>query len=428
MPIAPADLRIEVRWIAPMSARNVVLEDHSLLVRDGRILDILPSAAAAERYSATAVLSRNTHLLMPGMINAQSGAAALLSRAANGGAVHTAAQTDAARIERMANADFARDGTLAAVAEMLKSGITCFCDRYYFPEETARAAAEQGMRAMIGMPVTDRVTPWAKDAGQSLTRALELRDRHKSNPLITTAFAPLAANTLSDASLQRLATLADELDAGIMIDLHQSTRDVDECVAAHGMRPLERLWNLGLLTPALNAVHMVHLDAADMALAQRTGVSVTMCPQGDMQRGQGLPPIAAFAAARVRVGIGSAGAAVLGHDIWGNMKIVALLTNAWDALRAATHGGAAVLGLESDVGSLETGKWADLCCVDLSGPGTQPIGDPLTQLVFGGARDIVSDVWVAGRQLLSGGELTRLDWADVAGRSAAWAARIAARG
>src|ERR1700735_5614534 len=179
MPIAPVDLRIEVRWIAPMTARNVVLEDHSLLVRDGRILDILPSAAAAERYSATAVLTRNSHLLMPGMINAQSAAATLLSRGANGAAGASGA---AARIE--ANADFARDGTLAAIAEMLKSGITCFCDRDYFPEETARTANEQGMRAMVGMPATDGVTPWAKDAAQSLTRALELRDRHKGDPLI----------------------------------------------------------------------------------------------------------------------------------------------------------------------------------------------------------------------------------------------------
>ena len=417
MPIAPADLRIEVRWIAPMTARNVVLEDHSLLVRDGRILDILPSAAAAERYSATAVLTRNSHLLMPGMINAQSAAATLLSRGANGGA---------ARLE--ATADFARDGTLAAIAEMLKSGITCFCDRDYFPEETARTANEQGMRAMVGMPVTDGVTPWAKDAAQSLTRALELRDRHKGDPLISTAFAPLAANSLSDATFSRLATLADELDAGIMVDLHQSSREIDACIAAHGMRPLERLWKLGLLTPALNAAHMVHLDSADMNLMQRTGISVTVCPQGDLMPGARLAPIAAFSAAGVRLGIGSAGAAAMGHDIWGNMKIVALLVDAWQALRAATHGGAAVLGLENEVGSLEAGKWADLCCVDLSGPGTQPISDPLPQLVFGGARDIVSDVWVAGRQLLSGGELTRLDWSEVAARSQAWAARMAARG
>jgi 5-methylthioadenosine/S-adenosylhomocysteine deaminase len=417
MPIAPADLRIEVRWIAPMTARNVVLEDHSLLVRDGRILDILPSAAAAERYSATAVLTRNSHLLMPGMINAQSAAATLLSRGANAGA---------ARLE--ATADFARDGTLAAIAEMLKSGITCFCDRDYFPEETARTANEQGMRAMVGMPVTDGVTPWAKDAAQSLTRALELRDRHKGDPLISTAFAPLAANSLSDATFSRLATLADELDAGIMVDLHQSSREIDACIAAHGMRPLERLWKLGLLTPALNAAHMVHLDSADMNLMQRTGISVTVCPQGDLVPGARLAPIAAFSAAGVRLGIGSAGAAAMGHDIWGNMKIVALLVDAWQALRAATHGGAAVLGLENEVGSLEAGKWADLCCVDLSGPGTQPISDPLPQLVFGGARDIVSDVWVAGRQLLSGGELTRLDWSEVAARSQAWAARMAARG
>ena len=416
MPIA-ADLCIEVRWIVPMTARNAVLEHHSLLVRDGRILDVLPSALALQRYRATAVLSRNSHLLLPGMINAQSAAAALLSRSANGGA---------AQIE--ANADFARDGTLAAIAEMLKSGISCFCDRDYFPEETARSAHEQGMRAVIGMPVADGVTPWAQDAAQSLSRALKLRDRHKGDPLLSTAFAPLAANSLSDATFLRLATLADELDAGIMVDLHQSTREIDECVAAHGMRPLERLWKLGLLTPALNAAHMVHLDTADLSLAQRTGISVTVCPQADMRLGANLPPIAALTAAGVRLGIGSAGAAALGHDIWGNMKIVALLSNAWDALRAATYGGAAVLGLENEVGSLETGKWADLCCVDLSGPGTQPIGDPLTQLVFGGARDIVSDVWVAGRQLLSGGELTRLDWSEVAARSQAWAARMAARG
>ncbi|HEX3396911.1 MAG TPA: amidohydrolase family protein [Steroidobacteraceae bacterium] len=416
MPIAPADLRIEVRWVAPMTARNAVLEDHSLLVRDGRILDILPSAVAAERYSATAVLQRNSHLLMPGMVNVQSAAAMLLFRGANGGA----------RTE--VKAEFARDGTLAAIAEMLKSGITCFCDRYYFPEETARTAHEQGMRAMIGMPVIDAATPWAKDAAQALTRALNLRDKFRGDPLLSTAFAPLAANTLSDATFARLVTLADELDAGIMIDLHQSMHEIEECAGMHGVRPIQRLWNLGLLTPALNAAHMVHLNAADIGLMQRTGISVTVCPQADMRCRAGLPPIAAISAAGVRIGIGSAGAETWAHDIWGDMKIVALLTNAWDALRAATHGGAAVLGLDGEVGTLEIGKWADLCCLDLSGPGTQPVRDPLTQLVFGGGRDIVSDVWVAGRQLLSGGELTRLDWPEVAARAAAWTGRSVKRG
>ena len=401
-----------------MTARNALLEDHSLLVRDGRILDILPTSAAATRYSATAVLQRNSHLLMPGLVNAQTDAASLLLRGAK-------QQTSA--IDRVVNPDFARDGTLAAIAEMLKSGISCFCDRSYFPEETLRTANEQGMRVVVGMPVTETQTPWANGAAQSLTRSLGLRDKYKGDPLVSTAFAPRTPNTLSDETFARLVTLADELDAGILIDLHQSLHEIAACQETHGMRPIERLWRLGLLTPALNALHMVHLTAADLSLMQRTGISVTLCPQWDLKFGGSLPQIAAIAAAGVRLGLGSGGAA-LSQDVWGDMKIAALLTSAWDGLHAATLGGAAALGLEDEVGALEVGKWADLCCVDLSGPATQPLGDPLAQLVFSGGRDIVSDVWVAGRQLLSGGELTRLDWPDVAARSAAWPMRLNARG
>ena len=401
-----------------MTARNALLEDHSLVVRDGRILDILPSSTAAMRYSATAVLQRNSHLLMPGMVNAQTDAASLLYRSAKG---------RASAIERIVNPDFARDGTLAAIAEMLKSGISCFCDRSYFPEETLRTANEQGMRVVVGMPVTETATPWANTAAQSLTRSLGLRDKYKGDPLVSTAFAPRAPNTLSDATFARLVTLADELDAGILIDVHQSLHEIAACLEMHGMRPIERLWQLGLLTPALNALHVVHLTAAEMSQMQRTGVSITLCPQWDLQSGGSLPEIAALAESGVRLGLGSGGAA-LSQDVWGDMKIVALLTDAWNGLHAATRGGAAALGLESEVGTLENGKWADLCCVDLSGPATQPLGDPLAQLVFGGGRDIVSDVWVAGRQLLSGGELTRLDWPDVAARSAAWPLRLNARG
>jgi 5-methylthioadenosine/S-adenosylhomocysteine deaminase len=419
MPIIAADLRIEARWIAPMTAKDAVLKDHSLLVRDGRILDILPSAAATDRYSAAAVLQRNAHLLMPGMINAKSAAATQMLRGANG---------DAAALERTVNPEFARDGTMASIAEMLKSGITCFCDRSFFPEETVRAANEQGMRAMVAMPVTETPTPWAHDAAQSVSRALKLRDQFKTEPLISTGFAPLSANQLSDASFARLATLADELDAGILIDLHQSAGEIDQCRTAYGMRPIERLFSLGLLTPALNAAHVVHLSDSDLSLMQRTGMSATLCPQADLKLGNGLPPIAALCAAGVRLSLGSGGAAPLSRDLWGDMKIAGLLSSAWEALFAATRGGAAVLGLESDIGTLEGGKWADLCCVDLSGPGTQPLGDPVSQIVFGGGRDLVSDVWVAGRQLLSGGELTRLDWTEVSARSAAWAARMNVRG
>lgn len=411
-----------------MTARGRVLENHSLVVRDGRILDLLPSADAADRYAATVALERPAHLLMPGMINAHTRAALSLLRGRD---------TPLAALEtHFVGSEFVRDGVLAAVAEMLISGITCFGDRYYYPDETARAAGEQGMRAVIGLPVAETVSPWAKSASEYLTAGLRVRDEFAGHPLISTVFAPHAPDQVSDATFARIVTLADELDAGIVIDLHESADAIARSVAVHGSRPIERLWQLGMLTPALNAVHMRYAAPADVALAQRTGISISLGPSSSLACEQQLPPVASFVAAGIRVGLGTGGGY---QDLWGEMKLFALVMSsmrrpgepdytAWDALAVVTRGSASVLGLDVDVGTLETGKWADLCCVDLGGPATQPLNDPVKQLVFCGGRDIVSDVWVAGRQLLSEGELSRLDWSRVAARAAAWTARMNSRG
>ena len=380
-----------------MTARELVLEHHSLLVRDGRILEILPTRRAAERYSASVTLTRAAHLLMPGMVNVDA---------------HGAQNSD---------------GVLRAIAQMLKSGITSFTDRRSPPDAAARAAQDQGMRVLIGMPVAESATPWAKSAPEYLSRALALRDEYRGHPLVSTAFAPLAANSLKDATFARLATLADELDAGIMLDVNASAAEILECDTEHGVRPLQRLWNLGLLTPALNAVHMVAANAADLELAQRAGISVSLCPQMNLYAGWGLPPAAALVAARIRFGLGSGNAAPLGDAVWGEMKLLALMLHAadlgatpwsaWDAAAAATHGGAAILGLDAEIGTLETGKWADLCCVDLEGLGERA-RDPVQAIVYAGSPDMVTDVWVAGRQLLSQRELTRLDWPTLAASAA----------
>jgi 5-methylthioadenosine/S-adenosylhomocysteine deaminase len=424
MPAVLADLCIDARWIVPMTVPGRVLENHTLVVRDGRILDLLPSADATLRYAATVVLQRPAHLLMPGMVNTATHAAMSLFRGVG--------PRVAALEQRFVGPEFVRDGVAAAVAEMLGSGITCFADRYYFPDETARAASELGMRAVIGMPVAETPSLWAKSGAEYLTRALRVRDEYKDHPLISSAFAPHAPNTVSDATFARIATLADELDAGIVIDVHESAAEIAASIARYGMRPIERLWKLGLLTPALIAVHMAHATAEDIDLARRTGISISLCPQSNLKHGCGLPPVTAFAASGIRLGVGSGdGTPYQNQDVWGEMKLLALMScagtaplSAWDALAMATRGGAAVLGLDGDVGTLESGKWADLCCADLGSPATSPLCDPVTQLVFCGGRDIVSDVWVAGRQLLSDGEMTRLDWPSVAARANAWAERL----
>jgi 5-methylthioadenosine/S-adenosylhomocysteine deaminase len=418
-----------------MARREELLEEHTLVVRDGRILEVLPNAACERAYASRIVLDLPHHVLMPGLVNA---------RTAIGGSCGDAG---GARFEPRAG--------LIGIANMLKAGITCFCDVGYFPREVAQLAAAQGMRALIGLPVAEHASAWAPNAAECLTRDLSLRDEYKGHPGIATAFAPLDSTALSDATFARLRTLADELDAGVLIGLGESQRDIDASLQRHGVRPLERLGRLGLLTPALTAAHMVHLDDRDLALAAQSGMAVTLCLASDLERGEGWAPIAALGAAGLRLSLGTEGA-VCGnaHDLWTEIKLLSLLSpyapsprarspsalgadrdqaagmsaaagvsaaagagaavglRPWDTLAAATRGGAAALGLDTEIGTLEAGKWADLCSVDLSGPSTQPILDPLRHVVHTGGRDLVSDVWVAGRQLLCKGRFTRLDLRD----------------
>jgi 5-methylthioadenosine/S-adenosylhomocysteine deaminase len=400
MPATPSDVNIKARWIAPMSGEGEVLEAHTLVIRDGRILDVLPHQAAAERYSARVELDRPNHLAMPGLVNART-------RLAVNGA-NPSAQ------------GFWPDGALLCIANMLKAGITCFGGAGYFPREVAALATAQGLRAVVGLPVAEHSSAWAQGPGEYLTRALQLRDEYKGHPSISTRFAPLGAAALGDDTLGRLATLAAELDAGLLVSLHESRNDVEVSLRRWGKRPLQRFSDLGLLGPTATVAHVTHLDSADLDLVRRSGAAVTLCLESGLKRGQGLPPIEALCAAPVRVSLGSEGEFCgPGQDLWSEMRLMALHSpgmSAASVLGAATRGGAAALGLESETGTLEPGKWADVCCVDLSGPATQPPDDPLLNLVFAGGRDLVSDVWIAGRHLLAEGRFTRLDWPALASR------------
>jgi 5-methylthioadenosine/S-adenosylhomocysteine deaminase len=220
------------------------------------------------------------------------------------------------------------------------------------------------------------------------------------------------------------------------MDLHESAAAVRDSLATFGRRPIERLDAFGMMTPALTAVHMVAVTPGDIALAQRSGIAVCLCPETDLRRGTGPPPIAALAAAGLRWCLG--GGARGDASPWSAVRLAALLSGAggadtdapgvWDVLAAATRGGAAAFGLDAEIGTLEVGKWADLCCIDFGAPALSPSFELLEPLVFAGSRDMVADVWVAGRQLLADGTLTRLDWPGVAAHADEWAARITAEG
>jgi 5-methylthioadenosine/S-adenosylhomocysteine deaminase len=396
-------MHIAARWVVPMKDVGELLEEHTLVMRDGRILDVLPTRTASERYAPRVTLERPAHLLMPGLVNARTRSGP--PRAVGG------FEADEHR--------FDDDAALLAIADMLRSGVTAFCDIGYFPGEAARIAAHQGLRAVIGLPLDDRPGPWARDFAECLTRAIRLRDEYKGHPSISTAFAPLRVHALDATTLARIGTLAAELDAAVLVSVHDSLQAVDECVARHAARPLARLEDAGLLTPALCASHLGHLDASEIELVRRAGIGTVLCLASDLLRGNGLPAIDALSSLRIALGTD---AAICGsaHDLWTEIKLHALHAAGGArpeaALVAATRGGAAVLGLDAEVGTLEPGKWADVCCIGLRGPAVRAAGDTLRQLALTGGRDLVSDVWVAGRQLVSEGQFTRLDWAALSRR------------
>ncbi|HEY2682535.1 MAG TPA: amidohydrolase family protein [Steroidobacteraceae bacterium] len=406
MPAEVADLRIDAQFIVPMNSHDTMLRAHSLLIRDGHIVEILPTDEAQRRYQAAGVVERKAHLLLPGLINADAEAAMSLTRVMG--------EQDAAGIAARLGPEFVYDSVLRAMAEMLRSGVTCFLDRFYAPQESAQAVHDQGMRAVVGLPLTNTPSPWAANAGEYLSRALKLRDEYRSHPLITTCFAPLDVHRLADEPLRRLATLADELEAGIAVDLS------DGATAECG--PLTRLKELNLLTPSFTALHPKALAADELALAQRAGIGFCLSPQLTLGS-RGAASIAALAESGVKLAIASAGARTLRYDVWGEMRIAASLLKgaggAHQALALCTSAAATALGLE-DVGTLAPGKWADICCLDLSHPATFAGREDLRTIVCCADRDCVSDVWVAGRALLSNRELVRLDWQAVAAKARNW--------
>lgn len=431
------DTLIHSRWIAPVEPAATLLEHHSLVIHEGRILDILPTGQALTTYTASVEHSLDRHLLIPGLINAHTHAAmSLLRGLADDLPLNDWLNDHIWPAEsRWVNEEFVHDGTQLAMAEMLRCGTTCFNDMYYFPDITARVAASCGMRASVGLIVLDFPTVWAHDADEYISRGLAVHDQYRGDPLIKTLFAPHAPYTVSDKPLEHIRVLADELDIGIHMHVHETVDEVDKAIELTGKRPLQRLQDLGLLSPAMLAVHMTQLSAEEISLYAASGGHVVHCPESNLKLASGFCPAQALHAAGINIALGTDGAASNNDlDMLGEMRTAALLGKAVsdDAsalpahtiLEMATLNGARALGIDADAGSLLRGKWADIAAVCLDTIESQPVYNPVSQLVYACGREQVTDVWVAGRQLLKDRRLTTLDDNDILERTRDWRARI----
>jgi len=435
----PADFVLRPRWVVTVDDADRVLSDHAVGVRDGRILDIVPGDEAGAHWPDAEVQSMRDHALMPGLVNAHTHAAmSLLRGLADDLPLQEWLHEHIWPAEgRWVDERFVHDGVELAFAEMLAGGTTCLNDMYFFPEVTARLAAETGMRATVAMILLDFPTQYAQGPDEYFQKGLALHDRYRNHPLVRTAFGPHAPYTVSDEPLERLRTYADELEVPIQMHVHETAFECDSSVREHGTRPLARLERLGLLSPALAAVHMVHLDDDEIAAVARAGASVIHCPESNLKLASGFCPVEKLRAAGINVALGTDGAASNNDlDMFGEMRSAALLAKAVAgdaaavpaeyALRMATINGARAMGIDDITGSIEAGKAADLVAVNLGMLETQPVFDVTSQLVYSAGRHQVSDVWVAGRQQVRDGRLVTLDAADIRARAESWQARIAA--
>ncbi len=430
------DTLITARWIIPVIPATV-LNDHAIAIRDGKIVAILPTAEATTTYTATQVIDYPQHALLPGFINAHSHAAMnLLKGIADDLPLDTWLQDHIWPAEaRWLSETFVRDGTNLAIAEMIRSGTTTFNDMYLFPDIAAECAARAGIRAAIGIVVIDFPTPWARDADEYLSKGLALRDSLKGDALITIQLAPHAPYTVADGPLAQVATLANELDLPVHIHLHETSTEVSQAIEKTGIRPIERLRDLGLLGPNLLAVHMTALDDDDIALAAQYNINVVHCPESNLKLASGICPVTALQDAGINVALGTDGAASNNDlDMLGEMRTAALLAKgnsgdaarmtAHEALEMATINGARALGIGDRCGSLEVGKAADLIAVDVDTIETPPHYDPVSALVYSCSRSQISDSWVGGRQLMKDRLLTTLDEAELLQAARQWQQRI----
>jgi 5-methylthioadenosine/S-adenosylhomocysteine deaminase len=413
------DSLLVCRWVVPVAPRGVVLEDHAIAIDGGRIVDIAPSDGAAARYRARDIVQLPTHAVVPGLVNAHTHAAMALLRGVGDDLPLMRWLTE--RIwpleKALVSSEFVYDGSRLAALEMLRSGTTCASDMYFFPEASVRAFRSLGMRVVAGIIAIEFPTAYAADAEDYLRKGLATRDALRHDPLVSFTLAPHAPYTVSDATLQRIAMLADELDLPIHTHVHETSEEVQQSVAQHGCRPLARLTRVGLVSERLIAVHAVHVDDAEIALLAERGASIAHCPASNLKLGSGIASTSRAAAAGVNLALGTDGAASNNRvDMLSEMRLAALLAKgaasdasalpAAAALEAATLGGARALGLGARIGSIEVGKDADLAAIDLAQPETQPLYNVVSHLVYSAGREQVTDVWVAGQRVVRARQTT----------------------
>ena len=438
---APCDLIVSARYVVTMAGTpRRVIPNGAVAVRGERIVAVGTRAEIDRDWQAKKRIDRPNAMVAPGLINTHTHAAMSLFRGL----------ADDLKLQDWLNnfifpaeaknvsADFVRWGTRLACLEMLLSGTTTFTDMYYFEDVVAETAKEAGMRGVlgetvIGFPVADAKTP-----ADALRLSEKFLARFHNDPLVTPAVAPHALYTNSDETLKAARALANKYSAPILIHLSETKKENDDNQAKRHQSPTQTLNSLGFLNGRTVAAHCVWVDVADMGILKQKGVGVAHCPSSNMKLASGAAPVVEMLKRGIAVGLGTDGPAGSNNDF--DMmeesdlaaKLQKLVRNDPEALPAAqafemaTMGGARVLGLEKEIGSLEAGKRADLIALDLDAPNAAPLYDVYSQLVYALKGSNVMDVIVNGREVVRDRRCLTLDQQAVMAKAREYGVKVAA--
>ena len=430
-----ADLRIDARWVLPMSEGTGVLENHTVLVTDGKVSGLCPTSECTEEAGETLRLTE--HAVLPGYINAHGHAAMALFRGmADDLPLMTWLEQHIWPAEgQWVSSGFVYDGTQLAIAEMLRCGTTTFADMYFYSGDSIQASLDAGMRTVSFTPVLDFPTNFAQNADEYIRKTMDVHAKYRHQGLAHIGIGPHAPYTVSDEPLKEIATIANQTGMPVQIHLHETAFEVAQSIEQRGQRPTERLAELGFLNEGVSCVHMTQIDDTDIGILLQTGASVVHCPESNLKLASGFCPIQKLMDAGVTVAIGTDGAASNNDlNIQGELKTAAMLAKAvagdaaalpaMTALKAATIGGAKALRIDEFTGSIEVGKAADLQAVRMNNLPQLPLYDAASQLVYTDSSRMTEYTWVAGKALLKAGQLSTLNEDQLIARAVQWQQKI----
>jgi 5-methylthioadenosine/S-adenosylhomocysteine deaminase len=418
-------------------AGHRVLTPGAVAISGADIVDVDTPAAIAAKYQASETIDARDQIVMPGLVNTHTHAPMVMYRGlADDLALREWLEKYIFPAEaKTVSPELVRVGTRLAALEMIESGTTTFVDMYYFEEEIAKAAAEAGLRGVLGQTIIQFPVADAKTPADALARAEKFIREFKDNGLIVPAVAPHALYTNDKTTLVASAELGRKYGVPVIIHFSETEDEVRLAREQYKMTPAAYLESIGFWGPRTLAAHGVWVTDDDIAILKRHGVGVAHNPESNMKLASGAAPIARYLAAGVAVGLGTDGAASNNDlDMFEAMRQASFLAKvttrdptavpARTALEMATIGGARALQMDRLIGSLEAGKKADLITVSMSSARQTPMYDAVSHLVYATRGDDVRTTVVDGKVLMRDRRVRTLDRASVIADANRLAAKV----